>query len=163
MDKIKGQAAKVGELVFASETGAAYQKTLGLTWNILRETAILLWLVVCLLFVGVEWFWQTATTLGKKARSWYETLSQPSPQEEKSFGEIGQSLWDTVQSGAAVLLYQAKQQLGIDAEPPAPPAPKPTPPPAPEPPPSAVAPSVPAPPSVSAPEVDEVDETEVDS
>lgn len=151
MDKIKGQAAKVGELVFASETGAAYQKTLGLTWNILRETAILLWLVVCLLFVGVEWFWQSATTLGKKARSWYETLSQPSPQEEKSFSEMGQSLWGTVQNGAAVLLYQAKQQLGIDATPPAPPPPAPKPAPSSTP----IAVASPPPPPVSTPELDE--------
>ncbi len=133
MDKIKGQAAKVGELVFASETASAYQKTLSLTWQILRETAILLWLMVCLLFVGGEWLWKTATHLGQQTRTWYEGLSQSTPGEEKSLGKMGQSLWQTLQGSGAQLLYTAKTQLGMEAEPPAPPpAPSPvTPPPAP--------------------------------
>ncbi|MEO1207995.1 MAG: hypothetical protein AAFX78_00495 [Cyanobacteria bacterium J06638_20] len=129
MDKIKAQSSKVGELIFAAETGAAYQKVLLLTWDILRETGVLLWLIICLVFVGAEWFWQTSIQLGGQARNWYEGLKEPTNEEPKSAGEIGQSIADTLGSGAANLLYQAKQQLGMDATPPAPKPEAPTPPP----------------------------------
>ncbi|WP_204138709.1 hypothetical protein [Halomicronema sp. CCY15110] len=139
MEKIKGQAGKVGELIFAAETGATYKKTLTLTWSILRETGVLLWLVVCLVFVGAEWFWQKSILLGQSARAWYEGLQASSETESKSATEIGQSALSAVGTGAGTLLYQAKKQLGIDAEPPALKSQKtkaetPTPPPAPEPP-----------------------------
>lgn len=129
MDKIKAQSSKVGELIFAAETGATYQKVLLLTWDILRETGILLWLIICLVFVGAEWFWNTSIRLGGQARTWYEGLTDSSGQEPKSAGEIGQSIADTLGSSTANLLYQAKQQLGMDAEPPAPKAKAPTAPP----------------------------------
>jgi hypothetical protein len=120
MEKIKGQAGKVGELIFAAETGATYKKTITLTWSILRETGVLLWLVVCLVFVGAEWFWQKSILLGQSARAWYEGLQASSETESKSATEIGQSALSAVGTGAGTLLYQAKKQLGIDAEPPAP-------------------------------------------
>jgi hypothetical protein len=121
MDKIKAQAGKVGQLVFAGETSSTYGKALTLTWDILRETALLVWLVVCLVFVGGEWFWHTAIGLGAKARAWYEGLSQTDDSgEAKSFTDMGQSLLTAGENGAAFLLYQAKKQLGLDAEPPTP-------------------------------------------
>ncbi|WP_008309088.1 hypothetical protein [Leptolyngbya sp. PCC 6406] len=125
MDKIKTQASKVGELLFAPDTGAAYKKTLTLTWDILRETGLLLWLVICFVFVGGEWFWNSAISLGQKGRTWYEGLSQETTTEPKSAGEIGQSLLVAGENSAAFLLYQAKKQLGIDAEPPQPKVPAP--------------------------------------
>lgn len=130
MEKIKTQANKVRELVFAADTGATYKKTLVLTWNILRETGLLLWLVVCLLFVGGEWFWQNSISLGRKLRVWYDQMQTSDASESKSATEIGQSALTALHSGAETLLYQAKKQLGINAEPPAPkrsPNPRPTP------------------------------------
>ncbi len=120
MEKIKGQAGKVGELIFAADTGATYKKTVTLTWSILRETGILLWLIICLVFVGAEWFWQKSILLGLSARGWYEGLQAPSEAEPKSATEIGQSALSAVGTGAETLIYQAKKQLGIEAEPPAP-------------------------------------------
>lgn len=141
MDKIKNQSSKVSELLFAPETGATYKKTVVLTWDILRETGILLWLIICLVFVGGEWFWKNSIRLGKGTRSWYEGLKESGQEESKSASEMGQSVMAALGTGTANLLYQAKQQLGIEAEPPAPPAPpaKPAAPPAVKEPPSAVA------------------------
>lgn len=115
MDTIKQQASKVSDLVFSSETAATYQRTLSLTWAILRETGLLLWLVVCLVFVGAEWFYRTAVKLGRNTRTWYENLSnQPAASEDsQSFNTTGKALLDSVQSGTHYLLSQAKQQLGI--------------------------------------------------
>ena len=125
MDKIKQQSNRVGELIFSADTGATYKKTLTLTWNILRETGILLWLVVCLVFVGAEWFWKTSISLGLKARTWYEEAKEPKDAEPKSASEIGQSMMSALGTGTENLLYQAKQQLGIEAHPPEPTPPKP--------------------------------------
>ena len=125
MDKIKQQSNRVGELIFSADTGAAYKKTLTLTWDILRETGILLWLVICLVFVGAEWFWKTSVSLGLKARAWYEEAKQPKNEEPKSASEIGQSMMSALGAGTESLLYQAKQQLGIDAPPPVPKQPMP--------------------------------------
>ncbi|NER80045.1 MAG: hypothetical protein F6K42_10765 [Leptolyngbya sp. SIO1D8] len=127
MDKIKEQSSKVSKLVFSGETGSTYRKTLILTWDILWETGILIWLTVCLLFVGAEWFWKTSIALGLKARGWYESTKESKAEEPKSASEVGQSVLTALNSGTETLVYQAKKQLGIDAEPPAPkpsPAPK---------------------------------------
>ncbi|RZM76512.1 hypothetical protein [Leptolyngbya iicbica] len=155
MEKIKSQAGKVSELIFAADTGATYKKAITLTWAILRETGVLLWLVICLVFVGGEWFWQNSISLGQSARNWYEGLQTSSEAESKSATEIGQSALSAVGTGAGTLLYQAKKQLGIDAEPP---APKPQKPkaethqaksPAPEPPPAPSSTAVPDSPSTT--------------
>ena len=118
MEKIQAQANKVKELIFSASTGETYQKTLTLTWSILRETGILLWLVLCLFFVGAEWFWKNSVALGRSARTWYENLSAPKAEEPKSASEVGQSLMSVIGSSTESLLFQAKQQLGIPAEPP---------------------------------------------
>ncbi len=120
MDKIQTQASKVSNLVFAASTRETYQKTLSLTWNILKETGLLLWLVICLVFVGGEWFWKKSITLGRNTRNWYENLSAPKTEAPKSPTEVGQSLLSALGTSTQHLLFQAKQQLGIDAEPPAP-------------------------------------------
>ena len=173
MEKIKGQAGKVGELIFAADTVTTYKKTIILTWAILRETGVLLWLVICLVFVGAEWFWQKSIVLGQSTRTWYEGLKEPSDAEPKSATEMGQSALSAVNTGAETLLYQAKKQLGIEAEPPAPkpkqPPVKATPAPAPEPAKpaepevsSTTPPASPATPSIDAPS-SEADDTAEDS
>ncbi|NJL46876.1 MAG: hypothetical protein HC929_04410 [Leptolyngbyaceae cyanobacterium SM2_5_2] len=153
MDKIKEQANLVSQLVFSGETGDIYKKTLTRTWDILRETGILLWLVICLTFVGGEWFYRASVNLGRNARSWYEGLSAKDSTTASSqpMQSTGEALLGSVQSGTAYLLTQARKQLGLkEPEPastpaaPAPPAPAPV---APKP---AVAPP-PSPPSAATP------------
>ncbi|MBD2260058.1 hypothetical protein [Pseudanabaena sp. FACHB-2040] len=134
MDRIKDQANKVGQLLLAPDTGAAYTKTLTLTWIILRETGVLVWLVICLFFVGADWFWNNSIQLGGKARIWYNGLSQKAEgTATQPLGTTGQSLLEAVKSGAMYLLAQARQQLGLKEEVPVASAPSPTPPLAPKP------------------------------
>jgi hypothetical protein len=122
MDKIKDQASVVSQLVFAGETGEIYKKMLSRTWDILRETGILLWLVICLTFVGGEWFYRNSVSLGRIARTWYANLSTKSADAESpSMEATGVALLGSVKSGAVYLLSQARQQLGLpDPEPTAP-------------------------------------------
>lgn len=160
MDKIKEQANVVSQLVFSGETGEIYKKMFGRTWDILRETGILLWLVVCLTFVGGEWFYRSSVSLGRSTRTWYTNFSTKSAETESpSMEATGEALLGTVKSSAAYLLGQARQQLGLpELEPPtaAPttPAPKaPAPAPAPPAPPTAPAPTAPV---AMAPPVDPI-------
>lgn len=120
MEKIKSQAGKLGEIIFDADTGATYKKAVALTWAILRETGVLLWLAVCLVFVGAEGFWNKSIALGRAGRSWYEGLQASPETEPKSATEVGQSALAALGTGAQTLLYQAKKQLGMEAEPPAP-------------------------------------------
>jgi hypothetical protein len=138
MDTIKDQANLVSQLLFSADTGDIYRKTLARTWDILREVGVLLWLIICLTFVGGEWFYRTAVGLGRSTRTWYIGLSEKDTSADaQPITSTGQALLDTVQSSTSYLLAQARQQLGIPE-----PEPQPTAPPAPTPP---VAPPFPAP------------------
>jgi hypothetical protein len=114
MDKIKQQANTVSQLVFSAETGEAYKKTLGLTWDILRETGILIWLVICLTFVGGEWFYRNSVQLGRNARLWYNSLGEkPEGSEAEAAASTGEALLSSVKSGTTYLLSRARDQLGL--------------------------------------------------
>lgn len=163
MDKIKEQASIVSQLLFSADTGDIYKKMLARTWDILREVGLLLWLVICLTFVGGEWFYRTAVGLGRSTRAWYVSLSEKDPSTEpQSITSTGQALLDTVQSSTSYLLAQARQQLGIPepeiqpttppvpAPPVTPPFPAPIDPPSPAEPPSPSGPPAPAEPPTPA-------------
>lgn len=125
MNKIKEQANIVSQLVFSGETGDIYKKMLTRTWDILRETGILIWLVVCLTFVGGEWFYRSSVGLGRNARAWYTSLSEKSSTTEgQSMEATGEALLSTVKSSTHYLLSQARKQLGLpEPEPTTPAAP----------------------------------------
>ncbi|XGB42954.1 MAG: hypothetical protein LVS60_03805 [Nodosilinea sp. LVE1205-7] len=142
MDKIKEQTNRVIQLVFAGDTAQIYQRTLTRSWDILRETGILIWLVICLVFVGGEWFYRNSIQLGSQTRAWYQQVSENSgvsgTDPSQSVGSTGQALLHSLQSGALYLLDQARQQLGITkpeaaAPSPIPPDSKPEPPSSPSP------------------------------
>lgn len=118
MDRIKDQASKLSQLLLAPETGATYTRTLTLTWAILRETGLLVWLVICLAFVGTDWFWNNSIQLGRKARVWYNGLSEKADTTtSQPLGTTGQSLLEAGKSGANYLLAQARAQLGLKETP----------------------------------------------
>jgi hypothetical protein len=129
MNRIKTQANKLWQLIFSPSTSATYQQTLTTTWSILKETGLLLWLVVCLVLVLGDWFWNASYTTGQNARRWVENLqaSDETTGGETSSSEIlgktGKSLLSVGQTGFAAALSTAKGQLGIETtDEPAPPA-----------------------------------------
>ncbi len=131
MDKIKTQANKLWQLVSNPSTGAAYQQTLALTWSILKEAGLLLWLVICLVLVLGDSFWKYSYQAGQNTRIWLAELQTKSASEAESSGsfwsETGKSLLAAGQNTVDAALNTARGQLGIEPPPAAasnPPAPK---------------------------------------
>ncbi|MDX2242559.1 MAG: hypothetical protein NW224_17870 [Leptolyngbyaceae cyanobacterium bins.302] len=125
MDKIKTQADKLWQLISNPSTVAAYRQALTLTWAILKETGLLLWLVICLVLVLGDWFWKYSYQAGQNTRTWLDELQTKSTSEAESSGnfwsETGKSLLAAGQSTVDAALNTARDQLGIEA----PPAPAP--------------------------------------
>ncbi|MEO1620452.1 MAG: hypothetical protein AAFU53_05385 [Cyanobacteria bacterium J06632_3] len=134
MDRIQLQASKLWELLFAEETAQTYQNTLNLTGTILKESAQLIWLIICSVFVFGAWFSDASVKTGNSLRTWLNEQSNPTATggEKKDLAATGKSLLDSGRTSAAYLLAQAREQLGLEANPPAPvkkktnPAPQPT-------------------------------------
>lgn len=153
MNKIKAQADKLWQLLSQPATGAVYQQVLAVTWAIIKEVGLLLWLTLCLVLVVGDWGWKYSYELGQKARTWITDLqtkpkaseaiaSQEPVSPEEFWKKTGQSLLAAGQKSVATVLDTAKSQLDLDlpvvaiAEPVAKPAPTA---------PAPVAPVVPAP------------------
>ena len=95
-----------------------YQKTLQATWNILRETGRLIWLVLCLGLVLVTWIWTSSKTSTQRLQAWYESI--PEPKTEHAWTEASQLLVSAGRATATNIMAQAREQLGLPAPQPAP-------------------------------------------
>ncbi|MEO1445141.1 MAG: hypothetical protein AAFV46_02695 [Cyanobacteria bacterium J06635_11] len=125
MDSIQVQASKLWDLIFSDETADTYQKTLNLTGTILKESAQLIWLIICSVFVFGAWFSDTSVKTGKGIRDWVDTQSSGGTAEEgKPIAETSKELLEKGRTGVTYLLNQAREQLGLEAmeAPPAKPA-----------------------------------------
>jgi len=123
MDQIQLQASKLWDLLFSDETGETYQKTLNLTGTILKETAQLIWLIICSVFVFGAWFGDASMKTGNGLRGWIEQQGDPSlaPAKDKTpLAETGKNLLETGRTGLDNLLNTAREQLGLDPVEPAP-------------------------------------------
>lgn len=95
------------------ESLGTYQKAVQTTWNILRETGRLLWLVLCLGLVFVTWLWTTSKTSGQQLRTWYEGI--PEPKSENVVTEASQFFASASRTTATKVMTQAREQLGLSA------------------------------------------------
>jgi hypothetical protein len=95
------------------ESLGTYQKTIQTTWNILRETGRLLWLILCLGLVFVTWLWTTSKTSGQQLKAWYESI--PEPKSENVVTEASQFLASAGRTTATKVMTQAREQLGLPA------------------------------------------------
>jgi hypothetical protein len=110
--------------VTRAETLGAYQKVLQVTWDILRETAKLLWLFLCLGFVLLDWMSSQVTQSSREARAWWDSLAEP--KIEHVGPALGQSLAAIGRSSSTTLVGQARGQLGLPVPTPSLPKPKST-------------------------------------
>ena len=134
MNKLKQQFTKISTLLFSTETGKTYGSAIKFTWDILRETARLLWLLLCFIFLIFFWGGGYATQAGRNLRVWYADL------DDDRRNNLLASAWGSLQQvfkgspseegssrSPVSLVHLAKSQLGIVSDPPAlkaiPPAP----------------------------------------
>lgn len=116
MDSIQVQASKLWDLLFSEDTADTYQKTLNLTGTILKESAQLIWLIICSVFVFGAWFSDTSIKTGKGIRDWVDNQGAGGTEESKPIAETGKELLDTGLTGVNYLLNQAREQLGLEAQ-----------------------------------------------
>ena len=119
MDRIQIQASKLWDLLFSEETATTYHNTLNLTGTILKESAQLIWLIICSVFVFGAWFSDTSVKTGNSLRTWIDEQSNSSATtaDKKDLAATGKSLLESGRTSAAYLLAQAREQLGLEPEP----------------------------------------------
>ena len=111
MDQIQLQASKLWDLIFSEETGETYQKTLSLTGTILKESALLIWLIICSVFGDAS------MKTGNGLRTWIERQNNPSlapAEDKKPLAETGKALLANGRSGFDNFLNTAREQLGLE-------------------------------------------------
>jgi hypothetical protein len=113
MNRISTQAAKLWQLITSPDTANSYKTALLLTWDILKETALLIWLVICLVLVAFEWIWKTAFSSGQSFRSWVNSLEGTG---DRAASEASRALLTASKNSLQSTLTQAKIQLGIPVE-----------------------------------------------
>ena len=116
MDRVKSQAAVVSQLLFDPKTAGAYKDALTLTGKIIKEVALLVWLVICSVLVFGAWFSDTAIGAGRSARAWWQAQQQGGEAVDgnQAAAATGQALLDASQNGANFLLDKAREQLGLE-------------------------------------------------
>ncbi len=114
MEKLQTQASKLWQLLFDPETATTYQKMLALTGVILKETALLLWLFFCSIFVLGAWLGKTGLSWGRDTRNWLDDQTASEADSSEKAAATGQALLDAGQSGAYFLLDKAYEQLGLE-------------------------------------------------
>lgn len=110
-NQISSQATKVWQIISAPDTATTYQQALSVTWTILREAAILVWLVLCLVLVAFDWFWTNSIYAGRRARLWVESFDQQDTNQMAS--EAGKALVTTSKNSLAFAISQARERLGL--------------------------------------------------
>ncbi|MEM7066371.1 MAG: hypothetical protein AAF572_24780 [Cyanobacteria bacterium P01_B01_bin.77] len=116
MDRVKSQAAVVSQLLFDPKTADAYKNVLVLTGQIIKEVALLSWLLICSVFVFGAWFSDTAVSTGRNARVWWQAqqAGEGTTDGNQAAAATGKALLDVSQNGAYFLLDKAREQLGLD-------------------------------------------------
>ena len=118
MDRIQTQASELWDILFSEETANTYQEALGLTGKILKESAQLIWLIICSFFVFGAWFADASTKTGKGVRDWVDNKDAIAASPDAALKTIsapkGKSLLDTGRESVAAALAKAREELGLD-------------------------------------------------
>ncbi|EDX84875.1 hypothetical protein S7335_2574 [Synechococcus sp. PCC 7335] len=119
MDRIQEQASELWELIFKDETAETYQAALNLTGKILTDTARLLWLIICSVFVFGAWFSDASVKAGNNIRLWLDrqTNSDTTTEASKPLSETSKDVLDKSRTAIVKLVNKAREELGLEAEP----------------------------------------------
>ncbi|MEO0377512.1 MAG: hypothetical protein AAF329_23510 [Cyanobacteria bacterium P01_A01_bin.17] len=121
---IKDKATDWWQLISGEDTAKVYQDFFKRTWTILKETALLLWLLLCGVLVSVEWIWNSSSRVTESVSDLAKSNNNP---ESNTMSEAGTKLWTGIQKGASGSIAKAREQLQMPASPPKAPKSKPAP------------------------------------
>ena len=110
--RIGQQARQVWQVLSAPQTGRAYQTVAVTTWTILKETGMLLWLLVCLVLVTLDWSINGAIAAGRVSR--YAVAQASQIRTDTLATDTKQALLMAGKTGLANTLSQARSQLGME-------------------------------------------------
>jgi hypothetical protein len=114
-NQISTQASKFWQLVAAPGTRETYQQTITTTGQILREAALLVWLVLCLVLVFFDWIGTVAVTWGRQLRTWIATVGET--RSDQMAADTGKALLTVGKTGIASTIALARNQLGLPEKP----------------------------------------------
>jgi hypothetical protein len=123
MNRLKEQFQKLWATLTGQETLPTYRKALDLTWQILKETLVLLWLVLCLVVVAGEWVWNGAIAVVNQGKTVLDKAKDTS--SDQMVTDTGKALLTASSDSVAFAIDRAKEQLGLPVQPRVKPAPKP--------------------------------------
>jgi hypothetical protein len=112
--QLQNQLSAWWQTVSSEETFNTYQKTIQTTWQILQETAKLLWLFLCLGLVLFTWIGDTTQQSGQQLKTWVNSI--PEPKAEHIWSEVRTRLSALSRSSATSMVAQAREQLGLSAD-----------------------------------------------
>ncbi|GEM_PF-3096827 len=109
--KIRSQAAKFWTVLASSETLDTYQKAVDLTWQILKEGALLVWLVLCLALVGLDLGAEKAIATGRSTRTWIDSIEKTDSKQLAA--DTKHKLVSASKTSVSTAIAQARHQLGL--------------------------------------------------
>lgn len=109
--QISSQANKFWQLLTAPSTLDTYRQAINLTWSILKEAILLIWLVICLVLVLGDWFWEKSVGLGRQTRIWVNGLQTVNTDQMAS--NAGKAIVSAGKNSLTYTLAQAREQLGL--------------------------------------------------
>ena len=109
--QISSQANKFWQLLTAPGTLDTYRQAVNLTWSILKEAALLIWLVLCLVLVLGDWFWEKSVGLGRQTRMWVSGLQTVNTDQMAS--SAGKAIVSAGKNSLTYTIAQAREQLGL--------------------------------------------------
>lgn len=113
--KIQAQATKFWQAVVSADTVKAYTNAIDVTWTIIKEAGILIWLILCFVLVIFDWGYDVSTSAGRKTRDWYDGISKVDSNDIAS--ETGKQLVAASKASLFSTISQARSQLGLPDKP----------------------------------------------
>ncbi len=109
--KIQAQSTKVWQILTNPETVNTYKNVVTTTWSILKESAILVWLMACLILVLIDWFWTNSIFAGQRVRVWVNSFDEPNTNQIAS--NVGKQLLSASKLSVASSISNARALLGL--------------------------------------------------
>jgi hypothetical protein len=112
---IKDKATEWWQLISDKETADSYKSFFQLTWKILKETALLVWLLLCFVLVSVGWVWNNSSKVTESVSDLRTKVDQKS--DGNMISEAAVKFWEASQTTASNALANARKQLNLPDQP----------------------------------------------